>query len=462
MTQRIADLPQTLVKVDASAARGPLETWRHSFGHGGVNPSPLPARVQQGIARLEPRLVRVFIQEFFDVYPEAGRFDWSRLDPYMDALAATGATVVAAICIKPRPLYPAIDERVWRPTDVEQWQAVIAAMVQRYSVDRRIVTHWEVGNEVDIGEHGGCPYLIRDPQDYFDYYRMTIQPILASFPQAKVGGPANAGVNNEPLPGFVRLCGEHGTQLDFVSHHLYHDDPAAHARDAQQARELVADYPGATPEVMVTEFSPGFERASTEDQAFEPRRAACVAATVLAMMDAGVDWSFHYHLWDQVCDPADFAPFFARPREIMGRHWNEIPHRFGLFGVEGKVRPAYFAYEMLRRLGEERVAATTDHQDVRVLAGRAGGAVGALLVNYSLQAVADRVVRVKWDGLTPGPKRVVVDRIDDGRTWDDERLTMRAVEQRPTWTGERFEAHVLLPADATALVRLEQMKEAGA
>jgi hypothetical protein len=35
--------------------------------------------------------IRIFIQEFFQVYPEHGRFDWSRLDRYMDALAKTGA-----------------------------------------------------------------------------------------------------------------------------------------------------------------------------------------------------------------------------------------------------------------------------------------------------------------------------------------------------------------------------------
>jgi hypothetical protein len=47
-----------------------------------ANPLPLPDRVVPGTAQLKPRLIRVFIQEFFQVYPEHGRFDWSRLDPY--------------------------------------------------------------------------------------------------------------------------------------------------------------------------------------------------------------------------------------------------------------------------------------------------------------------------------------------------------------------------------------------
>jgi hypothetical protein len=166
------------VTVHAGASTGPLEPWRHTLGHGGINALPLPDRVVDATSRLKPRLIRVFIQEFFAVYPEHGRYDWSRLDPYMDALSRTGAKVVAAITIKPKPLYPKIDQSVWRPTDVAEWQRVIAALVKRYSVDKPIVTHWEIGNETDIGENGGCPYLIRDVADYAEYYRMTIDPIL--------------------------------------------------------------------------------------------------------------------------------------------------------------------------------------------------------------------------------------------------------------------------------------------
>jgi len=68
------------VVVDLAADEGPLEMWRHAIGHGGVNPLPLPDRVVRGTAKLKPRLIRVFIQEFLQVYPERGRFDWSRLD----------------------------------------------------------------------------------------------------------------------------------------------------------------------------------------------------------------------------------------------------------------------------------------------------------------------------------------------------------------------------------------------
>jgi len=219
-TPPAATPPVIEVAVDLAADGGPLELWRHGIGHGGINPLPLPDRVVRGAARLKPRLIRVFIQEFFQVYPEHGRFDWSRLDPYIDALARTGARVVAAITIKPRPLFPTVDPAVWRPNDVAEWQRVIAALVRRYAVDRPIVTYWEIGNETDIGEQGGCPYLIPNASDYAAYYRMTSAPILATFPEAKVGGPAVANGAGDLLPGFIDLCAREGIRLDFISWHL--------------------------------------------------------------------------------------------------------------------------------------------------------------------------------------------------------------------------------------------------
>ena len=360
------------VSVDAGKSQGPLETWRHTLGHGGINSLPLPDNVVEGAARLRPRLVRIFLQEFFFIYPEHGRFDWSRLDPYMASFARTGAKVCAAICIKPRPLYPKIDATIWQPNDWKEWQQVIAALVRRYSVEQSIVTHWEIGNETDIGEDGGCPYLIRDADEYGEYYARTIQPILEVFPQAKVGGPAMANMLSEPLPGFLKYCKRTGSQLDFISWHLYHSDPSLHATLGAAANVLCRELLGRRPEFFVTEWNRRLGGAS-EDQSYDSRRAAAVAASIIDMRRAKIDWSFYYHLWDQTCFADDFAPFFS-PAGVanMIRHWNETPHRLGLYSVEGNVRPQYFVYQMLSQMGEEQLAARSDDRDVRVLAGRGG------------------------------------------------------------------------------------------
>jgi hypothetical protein len=453
-TPPLATSPVIDVAVDLAADEGPLELWRHGLGHGGINPLPLPDRVVRGTAQLKPRLVRVFIQEFFQVYPEHGRFDWGRLDPYMDALARTGAKVAAAITIKPKPLFPKVDPAVWRPNDVAEWQRVIAALVRRYSVDRPLVTHWEVGNETDIGEQGGCPYLIPKAADYAAYYKMTAAPIRATFPRAKVGGPAVANGDGDLLPRFIDLCAREGTRLDFVSWHLYADDPRQHARLADKYRTLLAaKFPARQPELLVTEWNKGFERLSVEEQAFAPRRAAAAAAAILAMTDARVDGSFYYHLWDQVCSVEQFRPFFRGPG-IMYRHWNEVPHRFGLFGVGQEVRPQYFVYQLLGRLGGRRVRARSA-EGLRVLAAKDRGRAAVLLVNYGLPASRDVVATVRFAGLTAGRKQLTVWRIDGARAWSARELRLLPAERRAVEVRPDFACQVASPADSVSLVVLE-------
>jgi hypothetical protein len=449
-------LPVTHVSVDASPTGQPLELWRHALGHGGINSLPLPDRVVSGVRKLGPRLIRIFIQEFFRIYQGSGRFDWSRLDPYMDALGATGAKVVAAVTVKPAPLYPRVDQAQWRPSDVGEWQHVISQLVKRYSVDRPLVTHWEIGNEPDIGEHGGCPYLIPDPQDYGEYYSMTIRPILQAFPQARVGGPAVASIHTPLLPGFIDYCRRTGSQLDFVSWHLYSSMPALHTECVRLAKSLLGGFPGRRPELMVTEWSRGLGgQVSVEEQAYEPSRAAVVAAAVIGMLEAGLDWSFYYHVWDQTCFPDDFAPFFSQAGVTgMARHWNEVPHRLGLFGVCEEVRPQYFLYQMLSGLGDERLAAHST-PDVRVLAGRADGRISVMAVNHSIEESCDRAAVLCFTGLRPGVKRLTVRRIDDRRMWRPDTLELLPVEARDVCTSADFECHVLLPADSVAVVCLD-------
>jgi hypothetical protein len=451
----------TTITIDTRAFVGPLEK-RHSVGHGGINWLPLPDRVVTGAAKLRLRLMRVFLQEFFAIYPNHGRFDWSKLDPYMEAFARTDAKLVAAITIKPQVLYPGIDHRIWQPNDVQEWQHVIGELVRRYSVEKPIVTHWEIGNEVDIGEDGGCPYLIPDPRAYAEYYMMTVQPILDVFPGAKVGGPAMATMHAEPLPGFLDHCRRTNTRLDFLSWHLYHSDPSRHGYQAQIARLLAADLPR-QPELMVTEWSAfppawnGGENAdSTEERAFDLRRTALTAAALVEMHRAKVDGSFYYHLWDQVCCPEDFAPFFS-PRGIanMVRHWNEIPHRLGLFSVAGEVRPQYFVYLMLSRLGSEKVAALSNDIAVRVLAGHDDKGTAVLAVNHSLDEQRDRVATLRFSGLQPGVKQLTVYRIDGTRRWNTEALELLPVEQRETYVQQDYECQVWLPANSVAMVNLD-------
>ncbi len=197
-----------------------------------------------------------------------------------------------------------------------------------------------------------------------------------------------------------------------------------------------------------------------EELAFDPQRAAVVAATILAWLDAGLDWSFYYHVWDQVCYPEDFQPFFsAKGVANMVRHWNEVPHRFGMFGVGEEVRPQYFVYQMLSRLGEERIAARCEAEAIRVLAARSNGRIAALTVNLNRQEPQDRIVTIHCGHLPPGRKMLTVYRIDAERRWSAADLELLPIERREIATSAEYEFQVLCPADTVVMVELDDLGE---
>jgi hypothetical protein len=183
--------------------------------------------------------------------------------------------------------------------------------------------------------------------------------------------------------------------------------------------------------------------------------AAIVAASIRRMLDAGLDWSFYYHVWDQVFYPEAFRPFFSeRGLQLMITHWNEVPHRFGLFGVEGEVRPQYFVFWMLRRLGDERLQVEVDEPDLHVLAARGDGAWAALIANLGEGDAADRIVAVRFAELAPGTKRLTTYRIDAERRWDGETLDLIPIEQREIATLDAFSCQVFAPAGSVVLLRI--------
>lgn len=460
---RLATLPRARAVVDLQELRGPLEAWRHGLSQGGVDPAPLPDGIVDAVRSLGCRRIRVFLKEHFRVYQGPGEFDWTLLDAYMGALESTGAQVVAALTMKPRSLFPVVDERVWRPNDTGQWQALVAEVVHRYSGKRGLVTHWEVGNEPNIGERGGEPYLIRDPKEYFEYYKMTADAILGADSTTKVGGPAVAGEGPEgapeppePLPGFVDLCRRTGTRLDFVSWHGYNSDPEHHAASVRRVRALTAGMDPA-PELFITEWNKSFPPLSVAEMDVDWGWAGSVASIAIALLDSEVDWAFYYHIWDQAVDPEKF-------RGILSERWveryveifNMMPLRVGMFDQAGRVRVHFFVLQALGRLEGTRVAMTVSDPGVKALSARDEQSVTVLLASDPSLGHQDRIVDVTIQGGVWHWVDYELRRIDDRQGWDAGSLELVPVERRRVWTSGSFGCQVYLPAGSVAVVRVRE------
>ena len=443
------------VNIDFADVIGEIDFKNHSVGIGGVNPMPMPQKVAEGAATLKPPLIRIFIQEFFFIEKDDGALDFTALDKYMRSIVTTGADIMASICIKPKSLYPVVDETIWKPNDIERWQYIIGEMVKRYSVENKYVTHWGIGNEINIGEWGGCPFRITDVNDYFEYYKMTVEPILSVFPQAKVGGPSWAGTGQDAyrfFDAFISLCTKENIKLDFISYNIYSDNPENHINGATRVRNVV-DRHNKDIKIYITELNMDLGGVSIEERAYLSKRAAGLGAILYEYYKrADFIHSFQYHIYDQFCDPDQFKPFFARHR-YMANHWNDEPHRLGLFDMDGKPRPQFFMYAMLYAMAKKEVAAKVeDNENIRMLASCDDRYTTLFLTNYHPEETEAVTLSIYFKNARQGLTRMKVYRIDEQKRWDNDRFQLVPVENRSVYVHDDFWFSILAPEDSAVLI----------
>jgi len=459
MKDKFTDMPRKKANIDFATDKilGELCFDNHSYGIGGVNSMPMPESVVNGMKRLKPKLIRIFIQEFFFIESDDGSLDFTKLDAYMKAVNDTGSDVMASICIKPHSLYPVVDETIWKPNDIVRWQYIIHEMVKRYSVENKYVTHWGVGNEMNIGEYGGCPYKINDVNDYYEYYLMTIDPILKAYPTAKIGGPSFAGVGQETFDffdNFIAMCTKDKTQLDFVSYNIYSDNPAYHADSAVKIESIVNKYNDKI-EVYVTEMNIGIGgELSIEEKAYTSKRASGLASAILEYRKrAPKVGTFQYHIYDQFCDSTEFAPFYSRHR-YMANHWDDEPHRLGLFDLDGNARTQYYMYSMLQSMAKNEAPVETDSENIKIVASQGDDLYTLFLTNYEGD---DSLLSFYFKNAKQGKARLTVCRIDDDKKWCNDTLSLIPTEDRTTYLHEDFWFSIYVPADSCAMITIKML-----
>ena len=340
------------VEVRFAERLGPMRMERMALGQGGLSDEPMWQDRIPEIRALRPGLIRLFIQEYFDLLPEKGRYHFETLDRSVDTILKTGAQPVMCICFKPRLLFPKIDHDIVEPDDYGAWEELIFNVVRHYRERGNRIRFWEVANEPDIGESGGCPYRFK-PDSYPRYYEHTTTAILKADPEARVGGPALASVRSPILPALLDVCDSKDVPLHFVSWHIYNSNPKAVGDTITYAKGLLARHPQLKPETMLNEWN-----MDLTNPPLDPRFQPCFISEVIwQMKDAGLDYSCYYHIRDWLVEPERFAGFMSRQGvAFMARWWNRMPQFDGLFDYQNHPRPSYFAFKLLSRLGGERLA----------------------------------------------------------------------------------------------------------
>jgi hypothetical protein len=401
------------VQVMTGERLGPMEMDRFALGQGGLSPEPMWEDRAAEVRALHPRVIRLFVQEYFDLLPERGRYHFDTLDQSVDLILKAGAKPLMSLCMKPHALFPKVDQDVVEPTDYGEWERLISALVRHYRERGSGIRYWEVGNEPDLGEPGGCPYRFT-PEAYARYYQHTVAAILREDPQAKVGGPALASPGSPILPALLEACERDKTPLHFVSWHIYNTDPTAIRGTIDSVRALVAKHPALHPELVLDEwnmdlFSP------PEDPRYQP---CYIAEVAYQMREGGLDLSCYYHLRDYHVEESLFRGFMsAEGAAFMARWWNRNLQVDGLFDYQSTVRPSYFTLKLLARLTGERLRLTSSDARLHGFAAREPslGDTLVLLWNFSSEPAhvsvelrdlpSGRVARrLRLDAQAPNPE----------------------------------------------------------
>jgi len=96
------------------------------------------------IRALRPRLVRLFIQEYFDLLPTRGTYNFGTLDRSVDLILKTGTKPLINMDFKPSLLHPSIDRDIVEPNDRAEWERLIVALVKHCKDRGTGIQYWEI------------------------------------------------------------------------------------------------------------------------------------------------------------------------------------------------------------------------------------------------------------------------------------------------------------------------------
>lgn len=406
-----ADSPQIDLDVDTSQSLGSIDLTRYALGQGGFTYEPMIDGVIPQIAQLHPQTIRLFVMEYFNLYPRHNDFYYVSFDKAVQAIRATGAKPILCICLKPKVLFPKIDQKIVFPSSWGEWESMLEHLVKHCADSRFDIGYWEVGNEVNIGEPGGGPYLF-EPQDYVTYYTHTVNAIRRADAHAKVGGPTLAtwdhgpllGEDNPILDALIDHCGKGKAPLDFISWHLYDSHPQLFRQEIREVRAKLAKYDSLrNVETILDEWNMSLGNP-VMNPSFQP---AFVLETTYGFNEEGLSRSGYYQIRDWFFDPNLFT--FLSPKGIAsGDHFfNVLPIYLGLFDTEGRIRPAYYALKLLSLINGEKLAIAGTGTEVKGFAARSNGWVHMVFWNYPVGEGKAYEVTIRFPHINTGSFQLI-------------------------------------------------------
>jgi len=295
------------------------------------------------------------------VYNEDDRgnpvYNFSYVDEIYDGLLERGVRPLVEISFMPRKLAFNPDalhpfwykQNVSPPKSLDRWDALITEfarhLIARYGIEEVSQWYFEVWNEPNIDFWNGIP---RD-KSYFALYEHTARALKSVSARLRVGGPATAAA--AWVTSFLQYAAANHVPVDFVSTHGYADDTVEDlfgtnedipmddrvCRAATKVRKEIQRSAMPSLPLFWTEWNVPVMKEARDTTYVGP-----AVANTVRECDGTVDmlsfWTFS--------DVFEEGGPIQRPFE----------GHFGLRAKGGINKPSFYAFGLLHRLGDRRLA----------------------------------------------------------------------------------------------------------
>jgi xylan 1,4-beta-xylosidase len=384
-----------------------------------------------------------------DVYGEDEHgnpiYNFTYVGQIYDGLLDNGVRPIVEISFMPKKLAARQDlhpfwykQNVSPPKDYAKWDALVRNfaqfLVDRYGIDEVSKWYFEVWNEPNIDFWSGEP----KQATYFELYEHTARALKAVNAKLRVGGPASSSAHW--VDDFIAHTTAERVPVDFVSTHGYADDSVEDYFGTHENIPIEKRMCRAVEKVhnqIKSSAQPQLPLLWTEwnVSGYGPRNAGETSYSASAISES-------IRACDGLVDLMSFWTF-SDVFEENGPAQRPLDGGFGLVGVWGIKKPSFYAFSLLHKLGDTRLANSSENV---IVTRRTDGSLAVAVWNLypADHPGPTKTFDLQFSGV-PKNKRVLVSRIDQDHS------NTRAAYERIGKPRYPTEAQVREMNSATAL-----------
>jgi xylan 1,4-beta-xylosidase len=219
------------------------------------------------------------------------------------------------------------------PSDMAKWGELVGALgkhcVDRYGIAEVNTWNFEVWNEPNIVFWAGTQ------SDYFELYRQSVTALKSVDKRLRVGGPSTARA--DWVGDMLKFCSSQQLPIDFVSTHVYPDDPQNKVFGESihyPFEEVIGRALAKVQQEIKASKTPDLPLYLTEWSSQNPAFIAHTIKSTIGLADVLAYWTFD-NVYEELGVPKGF-----------------LNQGFGLLGHRGVPRPSFNAFALLHKLGD--------------------------------------------------------------------------------------------------------------